>query len=184
MVTGMEERLARLEQLIGRVALGDRVAFDALYAATSAKLFAICLRVLQDRAEAEEALQESYLRIWHHAGRYAANGLSPMTWLITIARNRAIDRARARRPVEGGEALMAMPDPAPGAEARVVAKSEAGRLTRCLAALDPPRGAAVRGAYLEGMSYADLAARHAVPLNTMRSWLRRSLLSLRECLGR
>ena len=83
--------------LIGRVGLGHRAAFSALYDATSGKLFSVCYSVLKNRAEAEEVLQEVYLRIWQKAGRYRSDGYSPMTWLITIARNKAIDQLRARR---------------------------------------------------------------------------------------
>src|SRR3712207_4088933 len=89
--------LEQIEAMIARMAMGDRAALSALYAATSAKLFGIALRVLDDRAEAEDALQEIYVKVWHNAGRYRSNGLSPMTWLITISRNHAIDRLRARR---------------------------------------------------------------------------------------
>ena len=92
-----EARRVELEEMIARVALADREAFDALYDATSAKLHAVCLSLLKDRPEAEETLQEVYVRIWQNAARYASNGLSPMTWLITIARNRSIDRLRARK---------------------------------------------------------------------------------------
>ena len=89
--------LHEIEELIARMAMGDRGALSSLYAATSPKLFGITLRVLEDRHEAEDALQETFVKLWHNAGRYRSNGLSPMTWLITVARNQAIDRLRARR---------------------------------------------------------------------------------------
>ena len=177
---------AELENLIARTALRDRAAFAALYGATSAKLFGICLRVLKDRAEAEDALQEVYIKVWDRADRYQVTGHSPMTWLITVARNAAIDRLR-RRPRDGGSVDvqdLALPDPAPGPEARAVAASEAGRVVACLGEQDPDRSAALRGAYLEGETYADLARRFDVPINTMRTWLRRSLQKLKECLAR
>jgi RNA polymerase sigma-70 factor (ECF subfamily) len=174
-----------IEILIARVALSDRKAFDALYDATAAKLLGVGLRVLQDRAGAEDALQESFVKIWRNADRYAVNGLSPMTWLITIARNTAIDRLRARRdPTTGLRAAADLPAPGPTPEAVAIAGSEAARLGTCLGELPDDRRAAVRGAYLEGRTYAELAARHDVPLNTMRTWLRRALQSLRECLER
>lgn len=175
---------ADVEAMIARVALGDRAAFDALYDATSAKLFGICLRILNNRAEAEDTLQEAYIRIWHKAGHYTAGGYSPMTWLITVARNRAIDRLRARR--RGAEDIDDLPDladTAPTPEATAIAASEAGRIAACLDQLDANRAGAVRGAYLDGDSYADLAARYGVPLNTIRTWLRRSLLKLKDCLA-
>jgi RNA polymerase sigma-70 factor (ECF subfamily) len=174
-----------IERLLGRVALGDRAAFSALYEATSAKLFGLCLRVLGERAEAEDALQEVYVRIWHNAHRYRVNGLSPMTWLIAVARNHAIDRLRVRRKGHGGvDEADSLPDPAPGPEAAAVAGGERARLAACLDELPEARAEAVRRAYLEGETYAELAARFAVPLNTMRTWLRRSLIRLRECLDR
>ncbi|AHM05679.1 RNA polymerase sigma-70 factor [Roseibacterium elongatum DSM 19469] len=175
---------AELETLISRVALGDRAAFSALYDATSAKLFGVCLRVLKVRAEAEDVLQEVYVLIWRKADRYKVTGHSPMTWLITLARNRAIDRLRARKPSTDLDDAGPLPDGTPGPEAQAVAAGEARRVVACMEELKADRAQAVRGAYLDGMSYADLAERHAVPLNTMRTWLRRSLQQLKECLSR
>lgn len=174
-----------VEGWIARIALGDRAALSHLYGATSAKLFGVTLRVLGDRPEAEDALQEVYVKVWHNAGRYSANGLSPMTWLITVARNHAVDRLRARAarrhdPIDEAHEVA---DPAPGPEAAAEASSMRGRVEACLAALDPDRADAVRRAYVHGEAYADLAHRYGVPLNTIRTWLRRSLLKLRECLG-
>ncbi|MGR3639493.1 sigma-70 family RNA polymerase sigma factor [Alterinioella nitratireducens] len=173
-----------IEGLIARTALKDRAAFQALYAATSAKLFGICLRVLKDRAEAEDTLQEVFVKIWHRADRYRVTGHSPMTWLITVARNSAIDRLRKRPRESGGVDVedLALSDPAPGPEAQAVASGEAARIAGCLDELEQDRAAAVRGAYLEGETYADLARRFDVPINTMRTWLRRSLMKLKECL--
>ncbi len=163
----------------------DRAAFDLLYRHTSGKLFGVCLRVLNDRAEAEEALQEVFVKIWTKADRFAVSDLSPISWLVAIARNHAIDRIRARRqPSVDIDAALDIADPTPGPEAMAVAGDESGRVHRCLDELDADRAAAVRGAYLKGESYAELAERHDVPLNTMRTWLRRSLMKLRECLER
>jgi len=176
---------ADIEEWLAACTTGDRRAFGELYSATSAKLFGICLRVLDNRAEAEEVLHDVYVKIWHNAGRYQANGLSPMTWLITIARNAAVDRLRKRRsPRASMEQAEARPDPAPGPEAQVIAASEGERLSACFDELDEGHAQAVRGAYLDGETYADLATRFDVPLNTMRTWLRRSLLKLKECLSR
>jgi RNA polymerase sigma-70 factor (ECF subfamily) len=177
--------LNEIEGMIARMAMGDRAALSALYAATSPKLFGIALRVLDDRAEAEDALQETYVKLWHNAGRYRSNGLSPMTWLITVARNHAIDRLRARRsqradPIEtAGEIADAGDTP----EEAAMASSMRGRIGDCLGTLDPDRADAIRRCYLYGEAYADLATRYGVPLNTIRTWLRRGLLKLRECLG-
>ncbi len=174
-----------IEKMIANVGLGDRSAFSSLYDATSAKLFGVALRVLNDRADAEDVLQEVFVKIWHNADRYAANGLSPMTWLITIARNTAIDRLRARKaPSEGEEAVVSLPDPGPTPEAAAVAASERARLDGCLQELGDDQAGAVRGAYLDGETYQSLAELYDVPLNTMRTWLRRSLMKLKECLSR
>lgn len=176
---------ADIEDLIARTSLGDRTAFSDLYDATSAKLFGICLRVLNNRAEAEDALQDVYVRIWQKAGRYTAGTYSPMTWLITLARNLAIDRLRARKaPTKDIDQMYDLRDSAPTPEMAAVAKSEMGQISGCLDELEPERADAVKGAYLDGETYQDLAARHKVPVNTMRTWLRRSLIKLKDCLSR
>lgn len=174
-----------IEALILRAAEGDRDAFAALYAATSAKLTGVAYRILQDRAVAEDAVQDAYVKIWHNAGRYRVTGHSPMTWLITIARNTAIDRRRKQRVAVPIDSMAEMlPAPGGAGESAAMARSEAARIAACLQELPADRADAVRGAYLNGDSYAELATRHKVPVNTMRTWLRRSLIRLRECLSR
>ena len=142
----------------------------------------VLLRILGERAEAEDALQEVYTRVWLRAGRYDSTKGRGMTWLIAIARNLAIDRLRARPQTGSDDGLDQVQDTTPRAEIRMVAQGEVRRITDCLEKLEPERAEAVRGAYLSGRSYQQLAEDHAVPLNTMRTWLRRSLLKLRECL--
>lgn len=173
-----------IETLLGRVVLKDRAAFIDLYDRTSAKLFGVCLRILKDRAEAEEAVQEAFVKIWNNADRYKPGGFSPISWMVAIARNHSIDRLRKRRGghVEIDEAVQ-IPDTGPGPEAQLIAADTGRRIATCLEGLPDDRADAVRGAYLEGYSYAELAERHSVPLNTMKTWLRRSLLALRDCLG-
>lgn len=172
-------------RLIEATARADRGAFRALYAASSAKLMGVLLRILADRAEAEDALQEVYTRVWLKASRFDATRGRGMTWLIALTRNLAIDRLRQRpeAPHEAEDALAEVSDPAPRAEARLIAGGEARRIQDCLDQLPPDRATALRGAYLSGRSYADLAQAAGVPLNTMRTWLRRSLLALKECMG-
>jgi RNA polymerase sigma-70 factor (ECF subfamily) len=176
-----------LEALIARVAMGDRKAFRSLYARTSAKLFGVALRVSRERAVAEEVLQEVFLKVWDHAGRYRSNGYSPMTWLITITRNAAIDRLRRAR-AAGEQSEIAETDSlfdlGPGPEAAAMASDEARVLNACLAELPAARAAMVRAAYLDGLTYADIARVSGTKMNTVRTWLRRSLLQLRECLSR
>ncbi|MEO1719838.1 MAG: sigma-70 family RNA polymerase sigma factor [Pseudomonadota bacterium] len=174
-----------LTRLIVRISLKDRAAFDVLYSKTSAKLFGVCLRVLNNRSDAEEALQEVYVKLWEKADRFSISDQSPMSWMIAIARNHAIDRLRQRRrPTAELSEAFEIADPTPGPEVLAMQTHERARIDACLAELDADKASAVQGAYLNGDSYAELAARHGVPMNTMRTWLRRSLMKLRECLER
>ncbi len=176
---------ADIEKLIARCALNDRAAFTALYNSTSAKLFGVVLRVLNNRADADEALQEIYVKIWNNASRFTANNYSPMSWLILIARNHAIDIIRSRKPgaVDIDDAYD-IADDKKTPEDEAVNSSEGKRIDNCLSELDQNKAQAVRDAYVEGYSYEELAGRFEVPINTMRTWLRRSLASLKECLER
>ena len=168
--------------LITKCAVGDRAAFRMLYRDSSAKLMGVLLRMLQERAEAEDALQEVYTRVWLRAGKFDPAKGRGMTWLIAVARNLAIDRLRARPENHSDDGLDLVQDTTPRAETRLIAKGEAKRMADCFETLDPERAEAVKGAYLDGFSYLELAALHAVPLNTMRTWLRRSLQKLKQCL--
>ncbi|WP_417310393.1 sigma-70 family RNA polymerase sigma factor [Devosia sp.] len=175
---------ADIAELISRTALRDRAAFRDLYERTSAKLFGVALRILKDRSEAEEALQEVYVKIWQRADRYVQGGYSPISWLVAVARNHALDVLRARKPVNDDmDVALEIPDGGPDPEQAALSSGERGRIDNCLAQLEADKADCVRGAYLEGFSYDELATRHSVPLNTMRTWLRRSLLKLRECLS-
>lgn len=174
-----------LGKLITRTALKDRRAFDALYDATSAKLFGVCLRILNDPVDAEDALQDIYIKIWTKADRFSISELSPISWLVAIARNHAIDVIRARNSSSADfDEANSIVDSAPTPEMNAVRSSDMAKIEWCLDQLHVDRADAVRSAYLNGDSYADLAARHNVPLNTMRTWLRRSLINLRACLER
>jgi RNA polymerase sigma-70 factor, ECF subfamily len=170
-----------LSALIARVALRDRVAFRSLYTQTSAKLFGICLRILKDRSEAEDAVQEVYIKIWDNAQSFRAATFSPISWLAAVARNHAIDRLRVRKPSAAGlDDAAEIPDGAPNPERAALMQSERRRIDDCLAKLDTAE--AIRGAYMDGETYQELAGRFRVPVNTMRSWLRRGLMRLKECL--
>ena len=170
--------------LIGRTSLRDRAAFRELYSRTSSKLFGVTLRILKDRAEAEEALQEVYVKIWQRADRYVAGAYSPISWLVAVARNHSLDVLRARKPVSDDiDLALDIADGGPDPEQATIDKGERKRIDGCLDELEGDKADCVRGAYLDGFSYEELATRHSVPLNTMRTWLRRSLLKLRECLS-
>jgi RNA polymerase sigma-70 factor (ECF subfamily) len=182
--------------LLAAVARQDRAAFRTVYRESAGKLTGVLTRMLGDRSEVEDALQEVYIRVWQRAAQFDGSRGTALGWLVAIARNVALDRLRARPEARGLSRVTPPPDapdadpvdrlPArgPDAEGRAVARDEARRVLACLGELEADRAAAVRGAYLHGYSYQELAARHAVPLNTMRTWLRRSLLRLKECLER
>jgi RNA polymerase sigma-70 factor (ECF subfamily) len=180
----MTNAVPEIAALLARTALRDRAAFRDLYQRTSAKLFGVVLRILKDRAEAEEALQEVYVKIWQRADRYVAGSYSPISWLVAVARNHALDILRARKPVSDDiDLALEVADGGPSPEQASIERGERGRIDACLDTLDGDKADCVRGAYLDGFSYEELATRHSVPLNTMRTWLRRSLLKLRECLS-
>ena len=176
-----------LTPVMGRIAQGDRNALRELYDATSAKLFGVCLRILSDREEAEDVLQEVYVTVWRRADRYEAARASVITWTSTIARNRAIDRLRARGPLAKAEPvddLQIADDGQVGAEALLVAAGDVGRLHGCLSELDERTGAVIRTAFFEGVTYEALARRMDAPLGTVKSWIRRGLARLKGCLER
>jgi RNA polymerase sigma-70 factor (ECF subfamily) len=183
----MTARLTReeLALALGRAGEGDRGAFRLVYEATSAKLLGVCLRILSDRQLAEDVLQDTYLTVWKKASTFDATRASPITWLVTIARNRSIDRLRSAAPMRRSapvEDAHDLADSAPLASDVIEASDEAGRLHVCLDTLEDRVRAAIRTAFLEGVTYDTLASRENVPLGTMKSWIRRGLLRLRSCL--
>lgn len=170
-----------------QVAEGREDALQTVVDRTSAKLFGICLRILKDRSEAEDALQDVYVSVWKRAGGFDPDRASPITWLATIARNRAIDRqrsawrSRSSAPVEEAADL---PDMSPGAEQLIEAGQDRVRLMACVDELKDHQSDAVRTAFFDGLSYSQLAERVGVPLGTMKSWIRRAMAQLRDCLER
>lgn len=165
------------------IADGDLMAFAALYQRTSSKLFGLCMQMLRDRGDAEDALQEVYASVWRRAGTFDAAHAAAMTWLITLARNKCIDRLRRRRDDRLDDATAAgLIDPCPEPPAQTEASEERLRLEHCLDTLADQQRAAVRAAFFSGATYNQLADRVGVPLATMKSWIRRSLIRLRACL--
>lgn len=177
-------RRARLADALIRAGRGDRSAFEAVYRATSAKLFGVCLRIFPDRAEAEEALQDAYLTIWNKASSFESGRASPISWLVTVTRNRAIDRLRAKGKA-GLAALdeaLEIADPAPLAETKMLADSERDVLRGCIQGLDQRDAHFIKCAFIGGATYADLASQEDVPLGTVKSRIRRALIKLRACM--
>ena len=176
-------RLRLVEALI-RTGEEDRAAFRDLYSLTSAKLFGICYRICGERQAAEDVLHDVYLTIWKRAGAYEPARASPITWLATIARNRAIDWQRAQTvrratPIEDAPPIL---DTAPLASETMLEDEAAHQLHLCLDSLEERQRAAIRTAFFDGVTYAELAEREAVPLGTMKSWVRRGLARLKACL--
>jgi RNA polymerase sigma-70 factor (ECF subfamily) len=180
-------RRSALVAAMGKIQRGDRAAFAKVYKDTSAKLFGVCLRILGNRNEAEEVLQEAYITVWQKAASFDASRSSPITWLAALARNKAIDRLRSRasRPAEalGADAYM-IPDPAASAPDGIESAQAGQALARCMDELEDKQAAPIRKAFFTGTTYAELASNEGVPLGTMKSWVRRGLLRLKECLQR
>jgi RNA polymerase sigma-70 factor (ECF subfamily) len=170
---------------LGRIPEGDRTALQTVYRLTSAKLFGVVLRILGTQAEAEDVLQEVYVTVWRKAADFDPNRASPMTWLIAIARNRAIDRLRATRQsrrIEPIEQAGEVADSAIPADAVLENAQDYAKLHGCLDGLEARERNALRGAFFDGNTYEDLAARMNVPLGTMKSWIRRAMIKLKSCL--
>jgi RNA polymerase sigma-70 factor (ECF subfamily) len=169
---------------MARIAAGEREALRQLYQATSAKLFGVCLRILSDREESEDVLQDVYVTIWRRADRFDSARASVMTWVSTIARNRAIDRLRARGPMAFSEPVdnLDIVDESDSAEALLSAADDRDRLQRCMSELDERTESVIRTAFFEGVTYEALARRMDTPLGTVKSWIRRGLAKLKGCL--
>jgi RNA polymerase sigma-70 factor (ECF subfamily) len=170
---------------LARIPGGDRAALQTVYRLTSAKLFGVAIRILGDRGEAEDVLQEVYMTVWRRAGDFEADRASPMSWLIAIARNRAIDRLRASkigRRMEPIDAAAEIAEAAPAADRTLEDTQDHARLHGCLETLADHERAALRGAFFDGNTYEELAARMNTPLGTMKSWIRRAMIKLKACL--
>ena len=179
-----DARRARLSDALVRTAAGDRSAFELVYRQTSAKLFGVCLRIFPERHEAEEALQDAYLTIWNRAAGYQPGRASPISWLVAVTRNRAIDRLRASgkatfAPIEDAEQIA---DTAPLADAQMLAAGDDDALHGCINGLDSRDAHFIRSAFMGGATYIQLADAEGAPLATVKSRIRRALIKLRACM--
>ncbi len=177
----------QLVALLGQVASGDRAAFRDLYQRTSAKLYGTALRILRDEAPARDVLQEAYVKIWQKAADFNPDVASPITWMTTIVRNRALDEVRRTKPTsisamgEDGDDFdfaAEIVHPLDGRER----SEELRRLMGCLGDLEEERRQIVLLAYYRGLSREELSRRFARPVPTIKTWLHRSLAQLRGCL--
>jgi RNA polymerase sigma-70 factor (ECF subfamily) len=170
--------------LLVRVAAGDRAALRMVYESCGLKLLAVAQRIVSDRAEAEDIVQDVFVTVWKKAAEYDPARASGEAWLTAITRNRAIDRirARGRRDTVGDAALAAVPDPHARADRSAEAADAHRAVTHALATLDPKHAAVIRGAWLEGLSYEELSTREGVPVGTIKTWVFRGLRRMRESL--
>ena len=182
----------RLEYLLTQIAaVKDQSAFAELYSATKGKLFSTVLVIVKRWDLAEEIIQDVYARIWANAGSYLASSGSPMTWMITIARNLAIDMVRkpALEVYPDDSALLELPDDCPTAlelietaEAHRSSVQQQQKVLSALQSLNPVRRDLVIAAYIHGESRQQLSKRTGVPVNTVKTWIRRALLEVEAIL--
>jgi RNA polymerase sigma-70 factor (ECF subfamily) len=171
-----------LADLLRQTAHGDRAAFRRLYLSTSAKLYGVIARIVGNADRAEDVLQEAYIRIWRHAGDYKPELAAPVTWMATIARNRALDWRRRQRDEAPIDLL---PESTPGLSVEAdwsALGAEGARLRACVEALPDEQRECMVLAYMEGLTHQELAARLDRPLGTIKSWIRRGLGRLKRCL--
>lgn len=173
--------MSDLPALVARVADGEHTALRALYDATALKLLGQVMRILPERGEAEDVVQDVFVTVWRKAGEYDPARAAPMAWMGTIARNRALDRVRARRLRlhDGLDAARELADGAPLPDAAAESSDAARRLHAALAGLDPRHAAAIRATYVDGLTYEALAEREGVPVGTLKTWVRRAVMKLR-----
>ena len=191
------ERSHDLSRLLARAGLGDRAAFATLYERTSSHLFAVVLRINRDRAQAEDILQEVYVNVWRAASSFDAAQSQPLTWLTSIARNRAIDSLRRQQTqprmraasafADGGESedddvYETVADDAPGPLELLSRAADARSLAACMDQLAATQRQSLALAFFQGLSHGEVAAQMRQPLGTIKSWLRRSLVALKGCL--
>jgi RNA polymerase sigma-70 factor (ECF subfamily) len=185
------DKSARMAALLTRVAMGDQRAFGEFYELTSSHLYGVAVRILKDASAAEEILQEAYVNVWHHAGSYEVAKSQPMTWLTSIVRNRCLDQLR-RREVDT-VTLTSDDDDAPEFDLpsdamtpaeMLIAGAEARSVRECVETLEAGPKQAIALAFYQGLSHSELAAHLHEPLGTVKSWVRRGLERIKNCLDR
>ena len=174
-----------LDEALRRCASGDRSALRVIYDAEAPRMLGVALRLLRRRSLAEEAVHDTFVQVWQRASSFDPSLGGARTWLYAVLRNRALNilRGESRTDLVDDFEPMGLVSPDDGAETAALRMSESSALKRCLERLEPQRREAILLAYVEGLSHGELAGRLGVPLGTMKSWIRRSLLTLRECLA-
>ncbi|MFF3324294.1 sigma-70 family RNA polymerase sigma factor [Streptomyces sp. NPDC002889] len=175
-----------LQELLGLVARGDQAAFSRLYDAVCGPVLGLVRTVLRDPAQSEEVTQEVLIEVWRTAVRYQPSRGSAMTWILTLAHRRAVDRVRSARAATDREQRAALLDPARAYDEvteQVEARLEREQVRRCLRTLTELQRQSVTLAYYRGLAYREVAELLAVPLGTVKTRLRDGLIRLRDCLG-
>jgi RNA polymerase sigma-70 factor (ECF subfamily) len=174
----------QLDTLLRATANGDKAAFRAIYDATSAKLFAVAIRILKRSDLAEDVLQDAYLKIWNAAPKYRPELGSPISWMAAITRNRAIDvlRKRTEVSVEDQKDSGDRPDEAPNPFEMAVQSLELKALMGCMDKLKPDHKECLLMAYYYGYTHEEISERMSTPVGTVKSWIRRGLTRVKECL--
>jgi RNA polymerase sigma-70 factor (ECF subfamily) len=173
---------AMLTALLARCAGGDAAAFRALYSAQAPRMHGLAMRITRDPALAADAMHDAFVQVWKHAVRFDPERGAAGAWLTSIVRYRALDITRRRVREQPGYEAPEQEDESPDALAQLVASAEGAALRRCLEELEPDRRALLISAYTEGLSHSELAEKSGSPLGTIKSWIRRSLASLKRCL--
>jgi RNA polymerase sigma-70 factor (ECF subfamily) len=170
--------------LLAAVSKGDVAAFERLYAATSAKVYGVIMRILRRPELAADVMEDAYLQIWGRAGEYDPTQQTPIAWMVAMARSKAIDLARApREGTSGGEADLIEEDDGPGAVPRHAMTNELRKLLTCIGRLEPDRQRMLLLAYYGAFTCQQLAVKLDMPVNLLRASLRRSLFEVEQCLG-
>jgi RNA polymerase sigma-70 factor (ECF subfamily) len=172
-------------RILRQMAGGDGSALATLYDRYARAVYSLSTRILADREEAQDVVQEVFSQAWTQAGRYDAGRAPVLTWLLVMTRTRAIDRVRARRgrPQPGADpARMEIPDPARGQEAEVITTEQVRRLRTALPRLADTQRTAIELAYFEGLSQSEIAARLKEPLGTIKTRIRSGLQRLRAAM--
>jgi RNA polymerase sigma-70 factor (ECF subfamily) len=180
------EKSYDLAKLLVKTGQGDRQAFAMLYQATSAKLFGLALRILANRDLAEEALQDAFVKIWHSADTYREDKAAVMTWMTAIVRNRCIDLLRTKSPEQLLNDDASFDDWISddlGPLEKTVSRSETRALLACMRQLAPLQRQAFALSYFHGLAHEQLARQLEQPLGTVKTWLRRGLDTLKNCMG-
>jgi RNA polymerase sigma-70 factor, ECF subfamily len=180
-----------LASLMARIAMKDRAAFEQLYRLTCAHLLGVATRILGNPARGEEVLHEAYLNVWHGAGTYRPGTATPMTWMINIVRNKAIDALRSNAterattvplPDEGAEALGGAAEDGQQPQHLLDDSLQRLQIDACMGELSAPQRQALALAYYQGLMHSEIAERLGAPLGTAKAWVRRGLARLKDCL--